>query len=153
MGRYINIGNTPFSVARNGEYIDKSLLIAEVNATLNSEREFSCVTRSRRFGKSMAAKMLCAYYDKSCDSRSLFADLAIANHPTFKTHLNRYRVVYIDMSDFVSRFKDREDIVEQIQRTLIEDIVSDFPDTEVKPQDVLSDVLLRLMLKNNEILQ
>ncbi|MBR1932323.1 MAG: AAA family ATPase, partial [Prevotella sp.] len=75
MGMYINVGNAGFQRARNGEYVDKSELIAVINQTLFTEYSFSCVSRCRRFGKSMAAKMLCAYYDQSCDSRQLFADL------------------------------------------------------------------------------
>ena len=74
MGIYINTGNIGFQSARNSEYVDKSGLISVVNSTLFTERRFSCVTRCRRFGKSMAAKMLCAYYDQSCDSRELLAD-------------------------------------------------------------------------------
>ena len=77
MGIYINKGNSNFRMIRNSEYVDKSGLIAEVNRTLFTEQRFSCVTRCRRFGKSMAAKMLAAYYDTSCDSRELFADLEI----------------------------------------------------------------------------
>ena len=72
---YINRGNREFRDIVAHEYVDKSSLIPIVNATLNSENRYSCVTRSRRFGKSMAAKMLCAYYDKSCDSRELFHGL------------------------------------------------------------------------------
>ena len=71
MGIYIDKGNGAFRQVRNSEYIDKSGLIAVVNKTLFTEQKFTCVTRSRRFGKSMAAKMLAAYYDRSCDSRSL----------------------------------------------------------------------------------
>ena len=63
MGTFINIGNAGFKRIRNSEYVDKSGLIAVVNSSLFTERCFSCVTRCRRFGKSMAAKMLCAYYD------------------------------------------------------------------------------------------
>ena len=85
MGLYINLGNDGFQSARNGEYVDKSDLIRVVNSTLNTELRFSCVSRCRRFGKSMAAKMLCAYYDQSCDSRSLFSDLNIANDPYDKS--------------------------------------------------------------------
>ncbi|MBQ4296502.1 MAG: AAA family ATPase [Prevotella sp.] len=77
MGIYINTGNEGFRRARNSEYVDKSGLIAVVNNTLFSEARFTCVSRCRRFGKSMAAKMLCAYYDKSCKSRELFADLLL----------------------------------------------------------------------------
>ena len=79
VGSYIKIGNAGFLRARNSEYVDKSMLISVINKTLFTERQFSCVSRCRRFGKSMAAKMLYAYYDHSCDSLSLFAELAIAN--------------------------------------------------------------------------
>ncbi|MBQ7510374.1 MAG: AAA family ATPase, partial [Prevotella sp.] len=96
MGIYINTGNAGFVRSRNSEYIDKSELIAAINDTLFTERSFSCVTRCRRFGKSMAAKMLCAYYDQSCDSRQLFADLKIAADPQFEKHLNKYPVIYLD---------------------------------------------------------
>ena len=123
MGTYINIGNIPFQSALNGEYIDKSELISVINATLNTERRFSCVTRSRRFGKSLAAKMLCAYYDKSCDSRLMFSRLKIYNDPSFSRHLNKYVVIYLDMSKMVSIFKDCEDIVERIQETVTKDII------------------------------
>ena len=90
MGKYINTGNAGFKRIRNSEYIDKSMLIAAVNSTLFTEQCMSCVSRCRRFGKSMAAKMLCAYYDHSCQSRSLFEDLKIAADPSFEKHLNSY---------------------------------------------------------------
>ena len=106
MGIFINKGNSGFRQARNSEYVDKSGLIGEVNKTLFTEQKFTCVTRCRRFGKSMAAKMLAAYYDKSCDSRSLFADLQIVENPTFEEHLNKYPVIYLDMTSFVTRYKD-----------------------------------------------
>ena len=64
MGIYINKGNEGFRQIRNSEYVDKSGLIAIVNKTLFTEGKLSCVTRCRRFGKSMAAKMLCDYYDR-----------------------------------------------------------------------------------------
>ena len=108
MGIYINIGNTGFQRARNSEYVDRSGLIAVVNGTLFTERCFSCVTRCRRFGKSMAAKMLYAYYDHSCDSRSLFTDLKIAQDPLFEKHLNKYPAIYLDMTNFVSRYEGED---------------------------------------------
>ena len=67
MGIYINKGNGAFARARRSEYIDKSGLIAVVNKSLFTRESYTCVTRSRRFGKTMAAEMLAAYYDKSCD--------------------------------------------------------------------------------------
>ena len=99
MGAYINIGNAGFKSSRKREYIDKSGLIAIVNDTLFSKWRFSCVTRCRRFGKSMAAEMLCAYYDHSVDSRELFSDLEIIKDPSFEEHLNKYPVIYLDLTE------------------------------------------------------
>ncbi|MCI6828211.1 MAG: AAA family ATPase, partial [Prevotella sp.] len=95
MGTYINKGNSEFRDIVSHEYIDKTSLIPFINNTLNSESRYSCVTRCRRFGKSMAAKMLCAYYDKSCDSRELFAGLIVEKDKSFETYLNKYVVIYL----------------------------------------------------------
>ena len=143
MGTYINIGNEGFASARNGEYVDKSGLIAVINSTLNTERRFSCVSRSRRFGKSMAAKTLCAYYDHSCDSRHLFADLEIAGDASFEKHLNKYPVIYLDMTDFVARFKD-DSIVGKIQQKLKEDVLKAYPQTQVGDDDDLMETLVAI---------
>ena len=143
MGIFINTGNEAFLSARNGEYVDKSGLIAIVNSTLFSERRFSCVTRSRRFGKSLAAKMLCAYYDRSCQSRELFADLEIASHPTFEQHLNKYPVIYLDLTSFVTRFKD-DSVVSVIEEELMADIHANYPDVPVEAKDDLMKLLIRI---------
>lgn len=143
MGAYINLGNFGFQRVRNSEYVDKSGLIAIVNSTLFTERSFSCVSRSRRFGKSVAAKMLCAYYDQSCDSRHLFTDLEIASDPSFEKHLNKYPVIFLDMTNFTTRFKD-ESIMEHVQKELKEDIHETYPDIPVKDDDDLMAYLIRI---------
>ena len=143
MGTYINVGNEGFQSSRKQEYIDKSGLIAIVNNTLFSEWRFSCVSRCRRFGKSMAAKMLCAYYDHSCDSRSLFSDLEIAKNPSFEEHLNKYPVIYLDMTDFVTR-DHSDDIVEIIDAKLMADILRAYPGHEAQQNDDLMDCLIRI---------
>ena len=142
MGRYINIGNAGFQMARNGEYVDKSMLIAVVNSTLFTEQCFSCVSRCRRFGKSMAAKMLCAYYDKSCHSRHLFHDLKIAADPSFERHLNKYPVIYLDMTNFMA--EEGEGIVQKVDGELLADIRRAYPDIPAEQGDKLIDFLLRV---------
>ena len=143
MGAYINIGNAGFQSARNGEYVDKSGLVSIVNGTLFTERRFSCVSRSRRFGKSVAARMLCAYYDQSCDSRHLFADLEIAQDPSFEKHLNKYPVIFLDLTNFTTRFKD-DSIMEHVQKELIADVQKAFPDIPVMDDDDLMSYLVRV---------
>ena len=141
MGYYINIGNAAFQSVRNGEYVDKSGLIAVVNNTLFSERRFSCVSRCRRFGKSVAAKMLCAYYDQSCDSRELFTDLMIAQDASFEKHLNKYPVIYLDMTSFTTRFHD-ERIVDNLELELKRDVLKAYPDETV---DAAADFMQTLL--------
>lgn len=143
MGTYINTGNAGFESARNRKYVDKSEAITIINKTLFTEFRYSCVTRCRRFGKSMAAKMLCAYYDQSCDSRHLFEDLRIASNPSFEKHLNKYPVLYLDISDFVTRYKD-ETIVAHINEDVIADIHSAYPDIPLQGNDDLMALLIRI---------
>ena len=144
MGTYINKGNNAFRDIVSHEYVDKSSLIPLVNATLNSESRYSCVTRCRRFGKSMAAKMLCAYYDKSCDSRELFSGLKAEQDASFETYLNRYYVIYVDMTDFTTKYRGERDIVKRIQNRIINDILSEFPHVNRDDDDDLMDILFRI---------
>ena len=143
MGIYIDKGNGTFSRTRNSEYIDKSGLIAVINKTLFTRQSYTCVTRSRRFGKSMAAEMLAAYYDRSCDSRPLFADLQIASDPTFEEHLNKYPVIYLDLSAFSRRFATG-DAVDYMEKELIKDIRTAYPKVPVPKGADLMKYLLRI---------
>ena len=145
MGIYINKGNEGFQSARNSEYVDKSELIAVVNKTLNTEQRFSCVSRSRRFGKTMAAKMLQAYYDKSCDSCRLFSDLEIANDPSFEEHLNRYPTISIDVGFFVSRHKGKT-VLEEMDDAILKEVCEAYPDIPMIGNDDLMQYLIRVSL-------
>ena len=149
MGTYINVGNAGFRSSLNSEYIDKSGLIAIVNKTLFTDMRFSCVTRCRRFGKSMAANMLCAYYDHSVDSRSLFTDLEIAHSPSFEEHLNKYPVIYLDMTTFVTRYYN-DDIAEKIDTALKAEVLETYPQISVREDSDLMDCLLRITQATGE---
>ena len=127
MCTYINKGNEGFKSAVKGTYIDKTGMIAVINQTLDTERRFTCVTRSRRFGKSMAADMLCAYYDKSCDSRPLFEGLSISmpdkevngfiEDKQYEKHLNKYPVISLAFcflkKDITMRMVGIENVMKQ----------------------------------------
>ena len=105
MGNYLNVGNDGFRSMTNGIYVDKTELIAFINQTLGTTDRLTCVSRPRRFGKSYAAQMLCAYYDRSCDSEGLFEGYRIAGDPSFRKHLNQYDVIYLDITWFILRRK------------------------------------------------
>ena len=94
MGIFFNPGNEGFSFVLSSQlYVDKTGLIEYVNSVLGTEQRMLCVSRPRRFGKSMAAKMLAAYYSKGCNSEELFRHLNISQLPTYQKELNRYAMV------------------------------------------------------------
>ena len=149
MGTYIDMGNDAFASARKGQYVDKSGLIAVVNGTLGTPHRYSCVSRCRRFGKSMAAQMLAAYYDRSCDSRELFRGLEIEHLPTFEEHLNRYPVISISVTDFTTRYKG-EDVMKRVQEQLIADVSKAYSAVPVENGDDLMEYLTRIALVRGE---
>lgn len=130
MGMYLNIGNAGFQSIRKGLYVDKTGLISFVNSTLGTKDKLTCVSRPRRFGKSFATQMLCAYYDKSCDSRELFSDLEIAADPDYETFLNKYDVIYLDITWFISTEKNVKNTVSYLQEQVIEELYSIYPSVE-----------------------
>lgn len=130
MGMYLNIGNAGFRSVRKGLYVDKSGLISFINSTLGTKDKLTCVSRPRRFGKSFATQMLCAYYDKSCDSRELFCDLEIAKEPGYEQFLNQYDVIYLDITWFISTEKNVKNTVSYLQEQVIEELCSVYKDVE-----------------------
>ena len=103
MGRYLNPGNMSFQKSIRSEiYVDKTELISYTNKVLETEQCYVCVSRPRRFGKSMAAKMLAAYYSRGCQSEELFRNLKIAGNASFQQHLNQYDVIFLNIQEFLS---------------------------------------------------
>ena len=99
MGIYLNPGNDLFEMSVNSEiYIDKTMMIEITNSVLRTDERHICISRPRRFGKSMAANMLTAYYSRGCDSEEMFAELAIRQSENFQKHLNKYDVIYLDVT-------------------------------------------------------
>ena len=122
---YVNVDNHLFKRVRNSEYVDKSELIALTNKVIDTEDQYICVTRPRRFGKSVTVKMLNAYYSKGCDSKALFSDLKIASSPDFESHLNQHDVIYLDMTEFA----DNKDNGNKYLENLNTNVISELKDT------------------------
>ena len=140
MGLFFNPGNKNFEVYRNDTYIDKSGMIGLINARLGKKDKFSCVSRPRRFGKTYAAAMLVAYYDKSCDSSGLFADLTIARDPDYEKYRNKYNVMYLDMTYFRSQCGGRDELLKYTRKRLMEELIQMYPEW-VRPDMEVADAL------------
>ena len=128
MGIYVNPGNESFSSAIRSEiYVDKTGLLRELNRAIRTEFRYFAVSRARRFGKSMAAGMIDAYYSRGCDSRELFEPYEIARDPDFDTHLNKYNVLHFDASTYFNQAENWTDMKQQLDRALLRDLCKEFP--------------------------
>ena len=112
MGIYINPGNENLKKALNSEiFVDKSLFIGKISKFLNTEQRFICVSRPRRFGKTMIGNLMKAYFSKGCDSKKLFSKLKIAKKPNFEKSINKFNVISIDLGAVFSSSKNRNEII------------------------------------------
>ena len=128
MGIYLNPGNERFQESINSEIlVDKTGLIDYTNKRVKTEQKYLCISRPRRFGKSMAAHMLCAYYDRSCDSRAMFEGLEIASAPSFEKYLNKYNVIFINMQEFLSESDNINELLNLLSARVIRDLKREYP--------------------------
>lgn len=129
MGILLNPSNSDFNRAINSKiYIDKSELIKYTNSVINTEQRFICFSRPRRFGKSMAANMLTAYYSKGCDSRELFGEYKISQTDSFEKHLNKYNVIHINMVEYLTDNDSVEEMISELNNAILFELINEFPD-------------------------
>lgn len=132
MGRVLNPSQIKFYEAVNSEiYVDKTDLLRYVNSVIRTEQKYICVSRPRRFGKSVTANMLTAYYGKKNDARDLFKNLKIAEDSSFEKHLNKYHVVWLNMQDFLSVGKDIKGFIDRIRDSLMKEIKKEIAQTGI----------------------
>jgi hypothetical protein len=139
MGTYLNPGNSGFAEILQSDYVDKTGLISLINSTIGTKKKLTCISRPRRFGKSYAAQMLCAYYDKTCDSHELFNGFRIAQDSTYERHIGKYDVIYWDMTGIKPYTEKYSKLVPFLVEKLSAEIRQQYPETTVS--DDLSDTL------------
>ena len=126
MGIYLNPGNKSFWKSTRSEiYVDKSGVISFLNRCLNTREQFICVSRPRRFGKSMTLEMLAAYYSRGCDSAELFRGFKIESDENFSEHLNRYDVIFLNMQQFLSEAQPGK-VTDYLEQEVLEEIREEY---------------------------
>lgn len=131
MGRYLNQGMESFVRSVNSEiYVDKTGLIKYTNRVMNTLQGYVCVSRPRRFGKSMAANMLTAYYSRGCDSRELFSKFEISESNDFEKYRNKYNTISLNMQEFLSRSDSIETLIDRVKKLVLRDLKKEYPDVD-----------------------
>ena len=147
MGMYLNPGNSGFKRILKDYYVDKTGMIELINNRIDSMANLICISRPRRFGKSYAARMLCAYYDCTCKSNNLFKNFEISVSDDYNEHLNQYNVIYLDLAGIISKMKTNgiplSNVASRIKALLNQEIRLSYP---TLPQyDDASDAILAIV--------
>lgn len=137
MGIYLNQNNIMFFKDVNSDiYVDKTLLIEQTNKYINTNSQYVCISRPRRFGKSMAANMLNAYYSRGCDSKELFTSYKISQTESFEKHLNKYNVISFDMQKFLVKTESVKEMLRLMEQKILKDIKKEYSD--ISDDDLIS---------------
>ncbi len=119
MGTYVNpLSESMNRAVRSEIYVDKTGLLKVLNKSIGSEKCCFAVSRARRFGKSMAAGMIDAYYSRGCDSKELFSPYEIAGDPDFEKYMNKFNVLHFDVATYFNAAKTHEDMIPMMDRAL-----------------------------------
>ena len=137
MGTYLNPGRRRYQIAVNSEiYVDKSQMINYLNTLVNTSQRYVSVSRPRRFGKTMAADMVCAYYGREADSKELFSNLMLAKKEndcsdiSWDEYIGKFDVIRIVMTKFFKNKRTVDDGLKNLQRLVVRDIKKEYPDID-----------------------
>ena len=145
MGMFLNRGPEGFVRALNSEiYVDKTDMIAFLNKKINTEQSGICVSRPRRFGKSITASMVAAYYGAGCDASALFEGRKLSYFGDWKKHMNRYQVIQMDIADIRSRSETPEESLDYIENNILRELDQAFPDIIDLEEDELVTALFKI---------
>ncbi len=131
-GTFVNPSNVMFRYDLNSKiYVDKSPMINELNELYDTAQRFVCMSRARRFGKTMMASLMTAYYSKGCNSRQLFEKLQLRQHKGWDKYLNSVNVIRIDINSCYSRTIDNSQTIKQLQAAVVAELREQFPSVQI----------------------
>ena len=145
MGIFLNRGNEEFdSIIHSEIYIDKTDILHFFNKVINTEQRYVCVSRPRRFGKSITANTIAAYFEKGCDSRPLFEGKKLSQFENWDCNLNKYDVIRIDLADIRARRKTPEETLDSIEKDVVKELDEAFPGIANIEKDGIADALAKI---------
>ena len=149
MGRFLNSNNKKFLEYYTSKiFIDKSSLINVINECLNTTDKYMCVTRPRRFGKTLTLSMLNAYYSKGSNSKEIFDKLNISSSSTYLNHLNKHNVISIDMSTLYT--DSNGNFLDELKKLLIKELDEYFPNILTSDDDTIAKAIIKINLKTDQ---
>ena len=151
MGIYLNPSNIGFTKILSADiYVDKTMLINELNKFIDKGNQYICVSRPRRFGKTIAANMLCAYYSKGCDSRDIFKDLKISRADNYEKYLNKLNFIKIDVASEYQNAKDKVKMLDKLTNKVKKEFIYQFANVDFSDCESIADCMMEVFAATGE---
>ena len=151
MGNFVNPGNTQFVDDISSKiYVDKSDMVVELNDYYRTVDKYICMSRARRFGKTMMTNLLVAYYSKGCDSRALFEKLKLSRHEGWDKHLNNVNVISIDVNSEYSDLDDKLSFVPVLQQNVVDELRDAFPNVALESENTIASAITKIFNSTGE---
>lgn len=153
MGFYLNSNNPVDSYDKecNSPYfIDKSMMLEELSSRIQTSTNYVCITRPRRFGKSVMANMIAAYFSRGVKAKKIFDNLKISESPNYQENCGKYDVISISFNEVPSRCKTYDQYISRIEKRLIKDLVKHFPEVDIDTEDAVWDILKDINAEDNK---
>lgn len=142
MGIYLNPCRTTFSeLIGASTFVDKSLLISHTNSKIRTNQKYICVSRPRRFGKTVNLDMLSTYYNLNGDALDIFKNMKVSTTPDFNTHLNKYNVIYFNGATLFKKNDTLQQGLKYLERKIIKELSKQYKDLDIDDEDYLEDIL------------
>jgi len=151
MGIYLNPSNVGFKEILAGDiFVDKTMLISELNKFIEKGNKYICVSRPRRFGKTIATNIMCAYYSKGCDSREMFSKLKISKAKNFEQYLNKLNFIAIDVASEYQNARVKDEMLIDLQAKLLKEFRAQFPKIKFRNNETLANCMMEVYSATGE---
>lgn len=138
------------SVAEDTYFVDKTALLAELIPALGKEKRYFCITRPRRFGKTVMANMIGAFFGNAADSHDVFDRLRIGQSEYYGQHMNRHQVIYIDFSEMPEHCNAYGQYIDRILQGLKDDLMENYPELGLKPELAVWDMMTEIFRQTKQ---
>ncbi len=143
--------NNEFELMSKDKYfVDKTHLIDEINSLIGIKDRFVCITRPRRFGKTVNAMMLASYYSKNANFKSLFDELEISKKASYLNHLNKHNVIYVTLNEVPKASCTYGEFIGRYISLLSEDLKACYPDLKLNENLSMSDIFTQVYQKYSQ---
>ena len=151
MGIYLNPNSLNFEeTLKRPIFVDKTMILKILNRFIDEQNKYICVSRPRRFGKTIASNIISTYYSKGCDSRKIFENLKFGQDADFESKLNKYNFIKIDLNSEYRNCLERSNVLRRLQKKVGREMRAEFPELNLDEDNSIAENIQEVFTQTGE---